>query len=164
MRITARQLRQIIREELLREGENPGSAFDAAVDKGNTVRQAQNEQLITKELTETLEWFQNEIFPMLDGTVPWKPVVTKQVYAVSFWENSNPPGGIMPDLENFATSRFYEAYIRAGERITSPSQKVSVYFGTIPKPLDLPLKSVYTMLEKNVIDRGLRVPMQSFPD
>ena len=72
MRITARQLRQIIKEELLREVDNPGSGIEAARAQGtrfgaSRVDTSGDLSKITQMLSKTYEWFKYTVFPAMEA-------------------------------------------------------------------------------------------------
>ena len=62
MRITGRQLRQIIREELIREAENPGDMLSSAEVLAGT----RQKQAIEDAMNDTADWFQNDVVAALE--------------------------------------------------------------------------------------------------
>ena len=163
MRLTATQLRKIIREELMRENDpvfNPGS------DLVDDLVSSSNRERITKELMKTHEWFIDVVFPQIE-LGQW-PITADDNYLVS------PAYLAMTDPTYTLTDAATTAgiYIPRGATWRSPFLAQGVLKEpTRPdgnptirlKGSSHSLSDAYALLEKAVIQHRLDVPMQSFP-
>jgi len=156
MRITSRQLRQIIREELVREDEQrPGSPM-----RRSKVISAKSQA--TAELTKTHDWFKNTVFPAIENNT-W-PVVADQDYVgyLTFFAEEDPA----KNEENWANFvlKDEQMLIKKGTTFNSVDDKQPVYQGKPAAIVPQSLADVYSQLDNVVVDLKLSVPMESFPD
>jgi len=145
MIITSKQLRQLIREELLREVENPGGGMQVASAKGNI-------NTATTELTKTYEWFKNSVFPAVEDN-SW-PVIADQDYRIEFADDIRKTNA---DLNNSSL------YIKKGTSFSSANDKKPVHYTNSNASAVSSLTDLYDSLERTVTYYNLNVPMESFP-
>jgi len=150
MRITERKLRRIIREELLREEENPGSGMQAASARGNI-------NTATADLTKTYAWFRDVVFPAVQDN-EW-PVVPDQDYIINYADDIRKPATKL---------NRHTPIIAKGTSYTSATDQKPMHYIDDGKPKQYSEKAslmdLYDMLERSVIFYKLNVPMESFPD
>lgn len=160
MRITSRHLRQIIREELLREGpgpNNPGSGFE----KSRSAQVEERKKKLGAELTKTYQWFKDYILPSVEKDEWNPPVVANRNYLVS--ANSRYLSPEVP-LGDPSTAGLY---IEAGTEFTSTGEEYLVSDRWREGPegvLVRSLRVMYDELEKSAEELDLPTQMESFPD
>jgi len=154
MRITSRQLRQIIREELVREAEqNPGSA-------AINLKLTAIKKRITDELSKTNEWFKNVVFPAIENN-DW-PVIADQDYLVNVAIDSTEN---LSDVFLKYKINDFDVHIKKGTTYKSIDDEQPVRYGAqVDGPGRRSLLNLYGILEYIVVDLKLNVPMESFPD
>lgn len=158
MRITDRQLRKIIREELIREEQNPGSAFASAASRGDSARRKK----IADAMTETYDWFVQNIFPALEYD-QWTPSpVADKNYLIS------PDGRFLNTDVDMGDPGTAGVYIKAGTRFTGPNADYPLSYrnanGNAGALNPRSLEKMYELLEDTADNFNLSVAMQSFPD
>lgn len=178
MRITDRQLRKIIREEIIREryipnalpatfdipprwegtgAANPGGAFASAASRGDSARQKK----IADAMTETYSWFVQNIFPALEYDQWSPPVVADKDYLIA------PDGNFLSAAVNMGDPNTAGSYIKAGTRFTSPNAAYPFFYrhanGESGAQDSRTLQEMYELLEDTAHNFNLRVPMESFP-
>jgi len=145
MKITARHLRQLIREELIREIENPGGGMSVASQKGNI-------NTATAELTKTYDWFKNTVFPAVEGNS--FPVIADQDYSIEFADDIRKSDTDINRLKLF---------IKKGTSYASKNDRKPVSYANSAAQALASLTDLYDKLESTVEFYNLRVPMESFP-
>jgi len=156
MRITDRHLRRIIREELIREEQNPGGAFAAAASQGDVMRQKK----LADAMTETYDWFVQTIFGALQYDHWSPPIVADKNYLIA------PDGYFLSAAVNMGDPSTAGIYIKAGTTFTSPSADYPVFYryadGDAGELKPRSLQKMYELLEDTAINFDLPVSMQSF--
>ena len=145
MKITASHLRQIIREELIREIENPGGGMSVASQKGKI-------NTATAELTKTYNWFKNTVFPAVEGN-SW-PIIADSDYVLKY--GGDPRKGADPSKERI--------YIKKNTQFQSLTDVKTLGYGNgIVSNTRGDISQLYDILEDEVLTLNLPVPMESFP-
>lgn len=152
MRITSRQLRQIIREELIRENDL-GSAMSYSAQKGEDARRRRDDLRLQSELSKINAWFTDVVFPQVQEDL-W-PVTTDKDYGINIESYGILPAG-------------YYISLPAGTTFNSINDKKPVTFrhtsGMSLKRL-MTLQEIYEEVEETALNLPpeFSVPMQSFP-
>ena len=170
MKITSRQLRQIIKEELHRsileadEVQSSMTSLPADSTQGSGLRAAAQKgkkALLTSELTKTYMWFKNFVFPAVEEN-KW-PIIADRDYMFFFNRKDGDINSLRPGDENFF-------YVKKGTRYKSLTDSQTFYVGDPaaggqPHEVKQTLEDVYEALTDLIVgtDIDLNVPMESFP-
>ena len=137
MKITVKQLRQIIREQ----SQNPGSRFSSARKKGDEASDQKQIDRVSEELQKTVDWFESVVFPAIESNS--FPITIDSQY-LAYAE----PGFGSQDM-----------YI-IDEKILSLDQKLKLSSSESDEKLTI--GQIYDELEQTVINQPeLKVRMQS---
>ena len=158
MRITESHLRQVIRA-VINEDVNPGSGMSMAIQKGENKISLNNKKIVEDELTKTYDWFKNTVFPAVESD-EW-PIIADQDYTIlfdsSFWQKKM--------IGNTSEGRIF---LKKGTQFLGINDKQSISMlgsarlaGGNYTPVDL--REIYDLLEEEVVNHKLNVPMESFP-
>lgn len=154
VRITSRQLRQIIREELLRENDSLGSAMSYSAQKGEETARRRDNLRLQSELSKINTWFTDVVFPQVQEDL-W-PVVADKEYGINIESYGMLPAG-------------YYISLPAGTTFNSVDDEKPVTFKhtvtgvSLRRPMTL--QEIYEEIEKTALNLPpeFSVPMQSFP-
>jgi len=114
MKITRRQLRQIIKEEA-----NPGSRFSSSLQKGDDEIKDQWQELAAEKLRETYDWFLAEVFPAIEIDPRNLNITTDKDYPFDVFSNN-----MSADLK--AKKLHNSDYILKGTKINSAYEQIKV--------------------------------------